>query len=95
MHILLGVHPDDVMADYMLTNTAGNIEQRIEAGAKHMRDRGMDEAAIRTLMSVHPDFLETALKAIIARHGSVDSYAEEVLGVTPQLREKLQQVLVE
>ena len=95
VHILLGVHPDDVMADYMLTNFAGNIEKRIEAGAKHMRDRGMEEAAIRTLMSVHPEFLETALNAITARHGSVDSYAEEILGLTPQLHERLRQALVE
>lgn len=95
VHVLLGVHHDDVMADYMLTNSAGNIEQRIEAGAKHMRDRGMEEEAIRTLMSVHPEFLETALNAIVARHGSIESYADEILGVTPQLREKLRQALVE
>ncbi len=95
VHILLGVHQDDVMADYLLTNSAGNVEQRIEAGAKHMRDRGMEEEAIRTLMSVHPEYLETALSAITSRHGSVESYAAEVLGLTPELHEKLRQALVE
>ncbi|MBU6208143.1 MAG: tyrosine-protein phosphatase, partial [Alphaproteobacteria bacterium] len=34
---LLGVHHDDIMADYLLTNTAGNIEERIAAGVKAIR----------------------------------------------------------
>ncbi|MDE2561645.1 MAG: tyrosine-protein phosphatase [Sphingomonadales bacterium] len=84
LHHLLGVHPDDAMADYLLTNSAGNIEARIAAGARHVRagfGQEMDEAAIRTLMSVHPAFLDTALDAIRQRHGSIDAYARDVLDV--------------
>ncbi len=85
MHRLVGVHPDDVMADYMLTNVAGNIERRIAAGASTVRSNfghAMDEQAVRTLMSVHPEFLETAFSEIECAHGSVEIYARDVLGVS-------------
>ena len=39
VHNLLGVHHDDVMADYLLTNTAGNAEARIEIGRASCRER--------------------------------------------------------
>lgn len=97
VHSLLGVHDDDLMEDYLLTNVAGNIERRIEAGAKHLRDGHPDieDAALRALMGVHPEFLETALAAIRERHGSVEGYTEEVLGFTPKMRDALAARLVE
>lgn len=85
LHRLMGVHPDDVMADYMLTNVAGNIERRIAAGASTVRSNfghAMDDEAVRTLMSVHPEFLETAFTEIAREHGSLESYARDVLGVS-------------
>ena len=97
-HHLLGVHVDDAMADYLLTNSAGNIEARIDAGARHVRSgfgRDMDMDAVRTLMSVHPAFLETAFAAIDARHGSIDAYAADVLGVTPDAIERMRQNLID
>ncbi|WP_338465901.1 tyrosine-protein phosphatase [Novosphingobium sp. ZN18A2] len=97
VHNLLGVHPDDAMADYLLTNSAGNIEARIGAGARHVRagfGPEMDEDAIRTLMSVHPEYLETALARIRERHGSVEAYAAEVLGVDPALLERIEARLI-
>ena len=97
-HHLLGVHPDDAMADYLLTNSAGNIERRIEAGARHVRSgfgRDMDMDAVRTLMSVAPEFLDTALAAIRAQHGSIKAYAEDVLGVSPDMTERMSRNLVE
>ena len=97
-HHLLGIHADDAMADYLLTNRAGNIEARIDAGARHVRSgfgRDMDMDAVRTLMSVHPEFLDTAFAAIDARHGSIEAYAAEALGVTPGLIERMRQNLVD
>ncbi len=88
-HHLLGVHPDDLMADYLLTNEAGRIEARIEAGAAVIRDRyGLEIplAAIRKLMSADPAFLEAAFQAIIERFGTIDTYLERGLGVSPTMR---------
>ncbi|WP_295633647.1 tyrosine-protein phosphatase [Novosphingobium sp.] len=96
-HHLLGVHADDAMADYLLTNSAGNIEARIDAGARHVRSgfgRDMDMDAVRTLMSVHPEFLDTAFAAIEARHGNIEAYAADMLGVTPDMIAQMKQNLI-
>lgn len=89
LHALMGVHADDIMADYMLTNTAGDVERRIEAGARMVRAHAaapMDDAAVRVVMSVEPVYLDTAFAAIREQHGSIEVYAEAVCGVTPDLR---------
>lgn len=87
LHILLGVHRDDMTADYLLTNTAGNAEARIAAGAASIRaSRGaqISDDAVRTLMAVHEEYLVAALAAIVTTHGSIESYARDILGVTPE-----------
>ena len=83
-HTLLGVHADDVMADYLLTKTAGDPARRIASAAPSIRARygaDIDDATILTLMGVEEDYLATALAAITERYGTVERYAEEVLGV--------------
>lgn len=97
VHSLLGVHHDDLMADYLLTNTVGNAEKRIAAGAEHVRavfGKDMDDDALRVLMGVSPEFLDTALAAMRERHGSVQSYAENVLGLTPAQLLRIEQRLI-
>ncbi|WP_219893144.1 tyrosine-protein phosphatase [Aquisediminimonas profunda] len=85
LHRLLGVHQDDAMADYLLTNKAGNLERRIAAGAETVRanfGHAMGDDAVRTLMSVHPEYLDTAFATIEREHGSIEAYARDVLAVT-------------
>lgn len=98
VHNLLGVHHDDMVADYLLTNTAGNAEARIEAGARHVREGfglSMDDAAVRVLMGVDAQFLDRSLATIADRHGSVEAYARDVLGVTPEMLAAIERNLVE
>lgn len=86
VHTLLGVHHDDVLADYVLTNTAGNAEARIAAGATAVRSgfgAKMEDNAVRVLMGVRPEFLETAFASIRKEYGSVEAYAEKLLGADP------------
>jgi protein tyrosine/serine phosphatase len=97
LHTLLGVHHDDIMADYLLTNTAGDPRVRIESAAPMIRARygaTMTDDAIVALMSVDERYLLTALDAIRASHGTVERYADEVLGVTPERRDMLRARLV-
>lgn len=97
VHSLLGVHHDDMMADYLLTNTAGNAEARIQAGERHVRQgfgAEMSDAALRVLMGVEEAFLDTAFAAIRDEHGSVDAYARDVLGVTPEMLAAMERNLV-
>lgn len=91
LHHVLGVHRDDILADYELTNQAGNIEARIADGAAHIRARygAIDDATVRVLMGVDPEFLAASFAAIDEGHGDIDSYLDEVLGVDQAMREKL------
>lgn len=97
LHRLLGIHDDDVMADYVLTNVAGNPERRIASAAESIRARygaGITDAAIVALMSVEPVYLETAVAAILDRYPSIEAYATDVLGVDAARRDALSSGLV-
>jgi len=97
-HSLLGVHPDDIAADYLLTNSAGNVEARIAAGAKAIRANyglHMSDAAVRALMSVEAEYLDAAFAAIREQHGSVEAYLAETLGVTAERRGQIAAALVQ
>jgi len=92
VHHLLGVHHDDMMADYLLTNTVGDTEARIAAGVKAglgVRTDGTSEAVIRVMMMVQPAYLDAAFAAIDERHGSVDAYLRDVLAVDDTRRETI------
>lgn len=91
-HAMMGVHRDDIIADYMLTNIAGRSERRIAARARQIRasyGKGLSDPAIRVLMSVDPAYIEAAFAAIDERHGSFDDYLRKELGVTPRRREAI------
>lgn len=89
----LGVHHDDIVEDYLLTNVAGDMEKRVAAGAEAVRANfgpDMEDAAVRTLMSVHPEFLDAALEEI----GDIDLYCDTVLGMSDARRDALRAELV-
>jgi protein tyrosine/serine phosphatase len=96
VQLAVGVHRDDVIADYLLTNTAGDIEARIAAGARTIRDitGQADESVMRVLMGVEADYLESAFDMIAERHGSIDSYLADALGADDALRDRLREALV-
>jgi protein-tyrosine phosphatase len=98
VHRLLGVHEDDVMTDYLLTNIAGRIDERVAQGAAVIRQRyggDIKDDAIRTLMMVSPAYLDAAFAAIRERHGTLAQYAEDVLGLTPAMHDAMRDQLVE
>ena len=94
---VLGVSQDDIIADYVLTNQAGNIEARIAAGATQIRaHRGdISDETIRTLMGVEADYLNTAFDRAVARHGSLNSYLAEVIGVDAAFCDDLRRAYLE
>jgi len=92
-HHVLGVHPDDIMADYLLTNDESRIARKINFLGPWLRDtvgKTVDEAGLRVAVSVNAAYLETALSVIREAHGSLDGYLSEALGVDAALRERLQ-----
>lgn len=91
-HSLLGVHPDDMIADYLLTNTAVDLDRLAPKVARQlqvMTGREASHDAVVAFLGVEPVYLETALAEIQARHGSVDGYLEQALGVDARLRDRI------
>lgn len=95
-HHVLGVHPDDAMQDYMLTNVtmrgrtfAGN------PGKEGERYASLTKEASKALGGVHEEYLDAAFVAMRDSHGSVDAYMADVLGVDDALRERIRDRLVE
>ena len=83
VHHLLGVHHDDIMADYLLTNTAGDVEARIAAQSRNLSNTSLTDAAMRVVLGVEPEYLDAAFAAIRERYGSAEAYAQDVLHTGP------------
>lgn len=91
-HHLLGVHHDDMIADYLLTNTAVDLEGRAPAIARQLEARTGRAAAhdaVVAFLGVEALFLDTALTEIAGQYGSTDGYLERALGVDPVLRDRI------
>ncbi len=87
----LGVSRDAIIADYMLTNHASRLEERIasEAFKDLPRYAAMDAETVRALWGVKEDYIATALRATEDRYGDFDTYLEAVLGIDAKAREAL------
>jgi protein-tyrosine phosphatase len=81
----------------VLTNSAGDVEARIAAGAETIRavSRQMDPEVVRVLMGVEPEYLESAFATLAEKHGSIDGYLRDVLGADDALRERMRAQLAE
>ncbi len=91
-HHLLGVGEDDLMADYLLTNTAFDLEARAPAIAeqlKAMTGRTAAHDAVVAFMGVEADYLHAAIQAMTERYGSVDGYLDQALGLDAALRDRI------
>jgi protein-tyrosine phosphatase len=91
-HHLLGVHRDDLVEDYLLTNTAVDLEGRAPAIARQLEARTGRPAAhdaVVAFLGVEPAYLDTAIAAIEAQHGSLDAYFTEALSVDSALRDRI------
>ncbi|NEX93717.1 tyrosine-protein phosphatase [Caulobacter sp. 17J65-9] len=92
-HHLAGVGEADALEDYLLTNTAVNLEARApEVAAVIERNFGRrpSDAATRAFLGVEAEYLAAAFAAVRERHGSLDAYLRDVLGVGPELRARIE-----
>jgi protein tyrosine/serine phosphatase len=97
LHRLMGVHHDDMFADYMLTNTAGKAEERLTYGVAMMRRNfgaELSDESARALVTVAPRYLEAAFAAIEARFGSIEAYLHDEIGIDPAMRQTLEKRLL-
>lgn len=92
VHHLAGVPREQMVADYLLTNDESRIQRKIVHGAdfvERVTGRRPTDEAMRVAASVYPEFLDAFFDSIRAAHGSVDAYAEEVLGMDADLRARV------
>lgn len=97
-HTLAGVHRDDIIADYLLTNDPERFEKHAPlwaAAIKQELGRAPEAEAMHIAMGVQAPYLETAFKSIEARYGHVETYLRDVLGVGAEKREKIEKRLFE
>lgn len=90
-HTLAGVHQDDIMHDYMLTNEASDrVKHMAEIGA-FMQERWgkMSDAGLYVMSGVYPEWLEAAFETILERHGSFEAFFAERVGVDAAKREAI------
>jgi protein-tyrosine phosphatase len=87
----LGVHPDDIMHDYLLTNAVALDTPWLEEYAKRMSDmfeREIDPMTLLPMLGVHRDFLEEAWAEMDRRDGGLDGYLAR-LGVGEVMQDQL------
>ena len=91
-HHLLGVGADDMMEDYLLTNTAVELEARAPQMAiqlEKMTGRQASQDAVVAFMGVEAAYLHAAIRSLEDRSGSIDAYLETVLGVDAAMRDRI------
>ena len=95
-HHLAGVHRDDLVEDFLLTNSAVSASHAplvAELITRHTGRAPSDEA-LRTAMGVHAGDLEAAFEVMTDRCGSLDGYLETALGVDARTREAVAERLL-
>jgi protein tyrosine/serine phosphatase len=91
-HHLAGVHRDDLVEDFLLTNQVVLQSAQAElVGGLITRHTGRvpSDEALRTAMGVHAADLEASFEVMEGRYGSLDGYLEEALGVDASKREAI------
>jgi len=97
-HHVAGVHPDDIAADYLLTNNPERMAARLPLVTQAIHEisgRPPEPEAVMVAMGVDTAYLDTALAAIAERFGGTDAYLEQALGVTPALRQVIHDRLLD
>ena len=75
---ILGVHPDDIMEEYLRTRDAVDLDQILSFISMKMSERynrKFSPAILRPYFTVEPEYLEASLNAI----GDLDRYARNTL----------------
>jgi protein-tyrosine phosphatase len=95
-HALAGVHRDDIIEDYLLTNDSERFKTYGAQWAQmigEQRGRAPTLDTMQYVMGVQAEFLERSFAEVEARSGSVEVYLRDVLGVTRERREAIEQRL--
>ncbi len=92
----LGVHHDDIVTEFLLTNDAPTraILERQSLPRMEAHYGRIDPEALHNLMGVLPEYLDTYIAKVTEDHGSLDAYLAAILGVDGPRKARLQAKLV-
>ncbi len=92
LHVL-GAHEDDYIAEFLRTNDAPtqHILERQSLPRMEAHYGEIEPQAIRNLMGVLPEYIETYLGELRRDHGSVDAYLAQTLGVDEARKARLRE----
>ncbi|MCL9982579.1 MAG: tyrosine-protein phosphatase [Erythrobacter sp.] len=95
LHVL-GVHRDDVVAEFLRTNDAPTREvlerQSLPRMVEHYGD--IEPEALHNLMGVLPEYIDTYFAEVTRDFGSIDAYLAARLGVDEARKARLRERLV-
>ena len=81
----LGVGKDQIMEDFLLTNSAVDVttqSEELAAWVSQKTGRTISARDVLPLKGVEPAFLNAAIAAITREYGSVQAYLEQAMGLT-------------
>lgn len=80
----LGVEEETLLEDYLLTNSAANVKERLPTATKWFNDQIKQNYPAEVywpFVGVSEIFIKTALETITKKTGSLSAYLEEVIGL--------------
>ena len=92
----LGVNKETVIADYLLTNTAVNLQRVLGSGSdkRSMLSKRPPEV-IEAILGADAAYITNALESIHERHGSVEEYLRAVLCISDAQQTVIKKNLLE
>jgi protein tyrosine/serine phosphatase len=96
-HHIAGVHDDDILADYLLTNDPDRLTARLPLIREAIREsagRVADDEVLMVAMRVEAEYLAESFAVIRAEYGSLDGYLDRALGLDEALRGRLHERLL-
>jgi protein-tyrosine phosphatase len=96
-HHVAGVSDDDILADYLLTNDEARLKRRLPAMREYIVEiagKTPSDEAVITGMRVEAHYLAEAFRVMRERHGSLDGYLDEALGLDTATRTAIHERLL-
>jgi protein tyrosine/serine phosphatase len=95
LHVL-GVHHDDIVGEFLLTNDAPTREilERQSLPRMEAHYGAIEPKALHNLMGVLPEYIDTYIAEVTRDHGSLDAYLARILGVDEARKQRLRAKLV-
>lgn len=95
-HLIAGVHRDDIIDDYLMTNDPAVFAVHAPVWAEEIakqRGKAPTMEAMHVAMGVEAEYLDRALAKIESTYGGVEGYLSDVLQINPALRARIEKRL--